>query len=111
MRVVRLTMNAALASAQIKLKLDINFGDPVTPEPQLIALPTLLAGVDVAMSYPIETVLAEKVFTAIQLGEANTRVRDYVDLFNLTAAHDFAFAPTKLALTATAATVGSCCVR
>lgn len=101
---VRLTMNAALASAQVKLKLDINFGDPVTPAPQLIALPTLLDGGDLAvLGYPIVTVLAEKICTAIQLGEANTRIRDYVDLFNLTGAHVLAFAQTKLAVRSTAA--------
>lgn len=38
---VRVTMDAQLASARVKLRLDINFGDPVTPEPRLVNLPGL----------------------------------------------------------------------
>ena len=33
------------------------------------------------LGYPIETVLAEKITTAIGLGPANTRVRDYADIY------------------------------
>lgn len=39
----------------------------------------------------METVLAEKLSTAVQLGEANTRIRDYVDLNTLTGIHPLAF--------------------
>jgi hypothetical protein len=35
------------------------------------------------LGYPIETVLAEKLTTAIALGPANTRVRDYADIYML----------------------------
>jgi len=38
---VRVTMTARLATAQVKLRLDINFGDPVTPAPQTVELPSL----------------------------------------------------------------------
>ena len=38
---VRVTMTAQLATAQVKLRLDINFGDPVTPAPRTVGLPTL----------------------------------------------------------------------
>ena len=37
---VRLTLSADLSSAKLKLRLDLSFGDPVTPEP--IDYPTLL---------------------------------------------------------------------
>ena len=37
---VRLSLDCSLASARIKLKLDVNFGDPVTPGPATIRLPT-----------------------------------------------------------------------
>ena len=101
---VRLSMDCALATARIRLKLDINFGDPVTPGPGTISLPTLLDGpaVDI-LGYPVVTVLAEKLGTAVQLGEADTRIRDYVDLYNLTGSHPLEFPPTRAALLATAA--------
>jgi len=38
----------------------------------------------------------------VQLGEANTRIRDYVDLYNLTGIHPLDFSPTREALLATA---------
>ena len=34
------------------------------------------------LGYPIGTVLAEKLATAITLGAANTRVRDYADIYH-----------------------------
>lgn len=100
---VRLSMDCALATARIKLQLDINFGDPITPGPDTISLPTLLDGppIDI-LGYPIDTVLAEKLCNAVQLGEANTRIRDYVDLYNLTGSHPLDFPPTREALLATA---------
>ena len=101
---VRLSMDCALATARIKLKLDVNFGDPVTPGPATIRLPTLLDGPPVEiLGYPIVTVLAEKLCTAVQLGEANTRIRDYVDLYTLTGNYPLDFGRTRDALLATAA--------
>ncbi|WP_375503661.1 nucleotidyl transferase AbiEii/AbiGii toxin family protein [uncultured Jatrophihabitans sp.] len=102
---VRVTMDCAVATAKIKLRLDINFGDPVTPAPGLVDIPALRDG-DLAirvLGYPIETVLAEKVATAIALGAANTRVRDFADVFTLTGLHSVTHAGARKALTATGA--------
>lgn len=86
---LRVSMDCSVASAEVKLRLDVNFGDPVTPAPRRIALPALRPGSDpiVILGYPIETVLAEKLATAITLGSANTRVRDYTDIFTLIRRH------------------------
>ncbi len=79
-------MDAWIATARVKFRLDVNFGDPVTPAPQQIALPALRPGTSPVrvLGYPIETVLAEKIATAINLGRANTRVRDYADIYTVT---------------------------
>jgi len=72
---VRVAMDSRIATAVVRFRLDVNFGDPVTPAPQMIELPSLrpdTAAVRV-LGYPIETVLAEKLATAIMLGAANTR--------------------------------------
>ncbi|HWO66437.1 MAG TPA: nucleotidyl transferase AbiEii/AbiGii toxin family protein [Umezawaea sp.] len=102
---VRITMDCRLSGARAKLKLDINFGDPVTPEPLLIGLPSQRPGdPDVpVLGYPVETVLAEKTSTAIALGSANSRVRDYVDLYTLTGKHSLAYQNMRAALDATTA--------
>ena len=46
--------------------------------------------------------LAEKISTAIALGEANTRVRDYADICTLTGKYPLASAAMRAALRATA---------
>ena len=106
---VRVVMDARIATAQLKLRLDINFGDPVTPEPRVIELPALRPGVTPirVLGYPIETVIAEKLATAIELGPANTRVRDYVDVHTLIGEHVLDFTAVQNALRATAAFRGT----
>ncbi len=102
---VRVTMVARLATAQVLLRLDINFGDPITPAPRAIALPALRPNNEPihVLGYPIETVLAGKLVTAIELGQANTRVRDYVDIYFLTGRQSVPCESLRDALTATAA--------
>lgn len=101
---VRITMDARIATAAVKLRLDVNFGDPITPAPRQLDLPSIRPGAAPipVLGYPIETVLAEKIVTAITLGAANTRVRDYADIYTLTGQHDLTHAVMNEALRATA---------
>jgi Nucleotidyl transferase AbiEii toxin, Type IV TA system len=101
---VRVTMDARIATASVKLRLDVSFGDPVTPAPRQVALPALRPGMaDVTvLGYPIETVLAEKIVTAVDLGPASTRVRDYADIYSITGAHDLSRSGVRKAIAATA---------
>lgn len=101
---VRVTMTTRLATAQVKLRLDINFGDPVTPAPRAVELPSLRPDLPPIriLGYPIETVLAEKLVTAIELGRANTRVRDFADIYLLTGTQVVQCGSLRDALTATA---------
>ena len=46
--------------------------------------------------------LAEKLATAIDLGPANTRVRDFADVYTLTGTQPLTCGPVRAALTATA---------
>lgn len=86
---LRITMPVLLGKAQIKLALDINFGDPVTPGAVRIPYPGVLEqGTFDILAYPIDTVLAEKITTAINLGEVNTRERDWADIWRLTGSND-----------------------
>ncbi len=100
---VRLTMDCMIATARVKFRLDANFGDPVTPAPVSVTIPSLRPGMRAVrvLGYPIETVLAEKIATAIALGPANTRVRDYADISTLTGYHTLAHRTARQALLAT----------
>jgi hypothetical protein len=85
---VRITLGGMLSRAVISLHVDINVGDPIWPEPQQVRLPRLLAGELVVRGYPLEMVLAEKIVTAIARGTANTRWRDFVDIYTLVRRHN-----------------------
>jgi predicted nucleotidyltransferase component of viral defense system len=83
---MRISVPAALGTARLQLRLDINLGDPVGP--QEIEYPALLAGEPIELlGYPVEAVIAEKVETMISRGDANTRERDYADVLALSRIH------------------------
>ena len=100
---IRVGMDCELSTANVKLWLDVNFGDPVTPAPRALELPSQRPGVPSVpvLGYPIETVLAEKSSTAIALGDTSTRVRDYVDLYTLTGRQALSYESVRAALEAT----------
>jgi hypothetical protein len=102
---VRVTMDAQVSSATVRLQLDVNFGDPITPAPVEIDYPTLRSETSPVrvLGYPLVTVLAEKLSTAIDLGQANSRVRDYADLWTLTGIHDVDGDELRVAIEATSA--------
>lgn len=100
---LRLSMAASIARARLKLQLDVSFGDPVTPGPQTIDYPQQLTSESFQiLGYPLATVIAEKLTTAISLGDLNTRDRDYADLYRLLTLNDLDGRELAAALTATA---------
>ncbi|MFJ7134226.1 nucleotidyl transferase AbiEii/AbiGii toxin family protein [Streptomyces fungicidicus] len=100
---LRLSMAASIARALLKLQLDVSFGDPVTPGPRLIDYPQQLEeGSFQIFGYPLTTVIAEKLSTAVSLGDLNTRDRDHGDLYRLMTLNDLDGQELTAALTATA---------
>lgn len=99
---VRVTLRATLGSARIDLQVDVGFGDAISPGTVDIEFPTMLAMASPRLrAYPRETVVAEKVHAMVHLGIANSRMKDFFDLWFL--ARSFAFDGVTLA-TAIAAT-------
>jgi predicted nucleotidyltransferase component of viral defense system len=102
---VRVRLQASLGSTRLFIGVDVNFGDPIWPEPARLAIPTL---VDlghppvVLLGYPLAAVLGEKLVTMIQRGEANTRWRDFADVYLLTHLHSIIGTDLTGALGATA---------
>lgn len=80
---VRVHLLARLAKAEIAFHVDVNFGDPIWPAPQETTVPRLLGGEVHLLGYPPHMVLAEKIVTAIDRGQANTRWRDFVDIASI----------------------------
>jgi hypothetical protein len=76
---VRLTLLAHLDTAQQYISMDIGFGDVITPFPQQLAFPALIAtapGANV-LAYSLETVVAEKFQAMISLSLGNSRMKDF----------------------------------
>lgn len=87
----RVRFDATLAGARIPIQIDVAFGDPVVPPPELEPFPTILADspAPTVLTYPRETVVAEKYETIVRLGEANTRLKDFFDLWLLQGQFEF----------------------
>ena len=78
----RVHVGGVLAGAQLRTQVDIGFGDAVTPEPVAAEFPVLLDDFPAPQlrTYPVYTVVAEKLHAIALLGMANTRMKDYLDL-------------------------------
>ncbi len=93
---VRIDLLAKLDGARITLQVDIGFGDAVTPAPESVSYPVLLDDLPAPKlrSSPKYTVVAEKFHAVCLLGMANTRMKDYFDLWVLLT--EGALEPTEL---------------
>lgn len=81
---IRVTLEARLENARVSIQVDIGFGDIVTPAPEEVRFPALLDfTAPLLRAYPIYTVVAEKLEASVRLGEANTRMKDFFDLWFL----------------------------
>ena len=81
---IRVSMTALLEGVRVPLKLDFSTGDVITP--RAIEYPYKLMFEDRTvnlLSYNLETVLAEKLETIIARTTANTRMRDFYDVYIL----------------------------
>jgi Nucleotidyl transferase AbiEii toxin, Type IV TA system len=87
---VRVSMTAELASARMAFHVDVNVGDPVVPQPGSVDVPRLRGGAVTLLGYPLAMVRAEKIVTMLERGEANTRWRDFADVYLLAGRHDAA---------------------
>lgn len=79
---MRAQTHAVLDGARIPIQVDIAFGDIVTPAPVEIDYPVLLDSPSPHIrAYPVETVVAEKLHAIVFLGIANSRLKDFYDLW------------------------------
>lgn len=78
----RAILNVKVDTIRENFQIDIATGDPITPKPIVYKYCPILGDsyVDV-WSYNIETVIAEKLETILRRAEANSRIRDYYDLY------------------------------
>ena len=81
---VRARFRGFLGRARIAMQVDVGFGDVVVPAPEAIDYPVLLGMASPRLrAYPLETAIAEKLQAMIHLGELNTRMKDFLDVWIL----------------------------
>ena len=93
---LRLRTVANLSRARINVVIDVGFGDAVEPGLEEIEFPVLLESPAPRLrAYPRETVIAEKFQAMVHLGRANSRMKDFYDVWVLSKA--YGFDPDRLA--------------
>lgn len=87
----RVTLTVRLGSARIPLQVDVGFGDIVVPAPDEVQYPTLLEGMAVpsVRAYPRATSVAEKFEAIVKLGQQNSRMKDFHDIWALSEMFSF----------------------
>jgi predicted nucleotidyltransferase component of viral defense system len=99
---VRVTVEGKLGSAKLAVQVDVGFGDSVTPSPTKIQFPTLLAfPAPTIRAYAKETVVAEKLHAMVSLGMANSRMKDFFDIWFLCREFEFQGRPLVDAIRST----------
>jgi len=85
---VRIGITAHLDRTKQRLQIDVGFGDTVVPAPMKMTYPVILEmEAPVLFAYSIESTIAEKFEAMIDLGEINTRMKDFYDVYHLLKNH------------------------
>lgn len=102
---VRVRLVARLGNVRIPLQIDVGLGDAIVPAPEDLEFPTLLkAPAPKLKAYPKGSVVAEKFETIVKLGMANSRMKDFYDLWVLAQRFEFESVALAPAIQATFAT-------
>jgi hypothetical protein len=106
---IRITLMGLLDGARCPVQADIGFGDAVTPAPEEIEYPVLLNDLPAPKlrAYPRYTAIAEKYEAITSLGIANSRMKDFFDLWALTQHSELDATILRQAITATFARRGT----
>ena len=87
---VRTNFRCTLQNARIHMQIDVGFGDVVTPSVVAIDYPTILDHDPPHLNgYSRETTVAEKFEAMVKLGQLNSRIRDFFDIWVLARQFDF----------------------
>jgi len=99
---VRVVVRGNLDGGTFKLQLDIGIDDAVVPEPEWVDYPTLLdLDAPRILAYQPSTALAEKLETIVRKGLANSRLKDYYDIWLLSTLHAYDGAGLSASILAT----------
>jgi predicted nucleotidyltransferase component of viral defense system len=78
----RIRMDARIDNVRLKIQIDFGVGDIMVPGPRMIEYPVLLDSDTIRLlAYPVESAIAEKLQAMVALGNANSRMKDFYDVW------------------------------
>lgn len=87
---LRLRTTASISGARIAVTVDVAFGDALEPGAEVIDYPCMLdLPAPRLLAYARETVIAEKFQAMVALGRANSRMKDFYDIWLLSQSFPF----------------------
>jgi hypothetical protein len=87
---VRVRFRGLLGQARITMQVDVGFGDKVHPDVVQAKYPVILdLPAPSLRMYPPETVIAEKAEAMVHLGNLNSRMKDFYDIWRLSRQFNF----------------------
>ncbi len=79
---LRVRMDARMENVRLRLQVDFGVGDVMVPGPRLIEYPVVLDDTPIQLrAYPVESAIAEKLQAIVALGNANSRMKDFYDIW------------------------------
>ncbi len=99
---LRITFRGHLGTARVPMQIDVGTGDVIEPGPEQVEYPGLLDyDRPVLLGYPLGQVIAEKFEAIVDLGTANTRMKDFYDIWALSRRREFEGPPLQTAIEST----------
>ena len=99
---LRIKTTATVDGARVRVLIDVGFGDAIEPGLVETEVPVLLNQPAPRLrAYPPETVIAEKFQAMVALGRANSRMKDFYDIWFLAKSFDFEGPGLSQAISAT----------
>ena len=99
---IRVHLEGLLEKLRQPVKIDVSTDDVITPSAVEYKYPLIFEKREISLNtYNVETLLAEKSQTIINRGLANTRMRDFYDLYEIVQRMNFSWETYKAAFQAT----------
>lgn len=78
----RVLMDARMDNVRLRVQIDFGVGDVMVPGPRMIEYPAFLGSETIPLlAYPVESAIAEKLQAMVALGNANSRMKDFYDVW------------------------------
>ncbi|AMN47706.1 hypothetical protein ACG33_11460 [Steroidobacter denitrificans] len=78
----RILMDARMDKVRLRIQVDFGLGDVMRPGPRVLEYPVLLESDTIRLrAYPIESAIAEKLQAMVALGSANSRMKDFYEVW------------------------------